>query len=207
MTRRLAIDVEGDGNGPSNPVQIALSELDDFRPTGRHYSWMVRPPGPISVYATRVHGIRDSDVAHLAPIAAVVGEIAEVLRDDPIVGQAVRGDYLSLKRVLPEWEPSAGYDTFRLAKNLRPGLPSYKLVSVGDALGLTVIAKAAFPKGAHTAPFDALLAGLIAHELTRELRDKALRHALTHSNIFNFRAARRVGADGLTDPGLSSGPR
>lgn len=206
MTRMISIDVEGDGNHPSNPVQIALSELDDFRPTGRHYVWMVKPPGNISIYATRVHGIRDADVAGLGPVAAVAGEIAEALGRDPIVGHNVRGDYSSMKRVLPDWEPSAGYDTFRLAKNLRPGLPSYKLIGVGDALGLTESAKAAFPEGAHTAPFDALLAGLIAYELTRELSPKALRHALTHSNIFNFRAGgRQPPVDEQTISGLLPG--
>lgn len=207
MTRMLALDVEGDGQNPSSIVQLALSELDDFRPTGRHYAWMVKPPGEISYYATRVHGIRDSDVAGLGPISAVLDEVAEALRDDPIVGQNVRGDYLSVKRVLPDWEPSAGYDTFRLAKNLWPGLPSYKLVAVGDALGLTAIAKGSFPDGPHTAPFDALLAGLISHELTRDLSPKARRHALTHSNIFNFRAGRRVPAsDDAVLPGLLPGP-
>jgi DNA polymerase III epsilon subunit-like protein len=203
----LAIDVEGDGQNPSSPVQIALSELDDFRPTGRHYAWMVKPPGRISFYATRVHGIRDADVEGLGPISEIVGDLAEALRNDPIVGHNVRGDYVSIKRVLPAWEPSAGYDTFRQAKNLRPGLPSYKLVSVGDALGLTAIAQAAFPDGAHTAPFDALLAGLISHELTRELSPKALRHALTHSNIFNFRSGRQTAvADEAPIPGLLPEP-
>lgn len=205
MTRMLAIDVEGDGNSPSNPVQVALSELDDFRPTGRHYAWIVKPPAGISIYATRVHGIRDADVAGLGPIAGVIDEIADALRDDPIVGHAVRGDFRSIKCVLPSWEPAAGYDTFRLARNLRPGLTSYKLTGVGDALGLTETAKMSFPGGSHTAPFDALLAGLIAYELTRELRPKALHHALTHSNIFNFRAARQISKEEPVFPGLRPG--
>lgn len=208
MTRRLALDVEGDGQNPSNIVQLALSELDDFRPTGRHYAWMVKPPGEISCYATRVHGIRDSDVAGLGLIDTFLGEIAEALRDDPIVGHNVRGDYRAVKRVLPDWEPLAGYDTFRLAKNRRPGLSSYKLVAVGDALGLTTIAEASFPNGPHTAPFDALLAGLISHELTHGLSPKALHHVLTHSNIFNFRSgSRKAVSDDVVFPGLLSGPR
>ena len=187
----LALDVEGDGQHPSSPVQIGLSELDDaFVPTGRHRSWMVKPPGPITYFATRVHGIRDSDVAHLGPIDDVKDEIAAVLGDLPILGHGLRGDYLSIKRVLPDWEPEAGYDTFSLTKNLRPGLPSYKLVGVGNALGLTAIAEAEFPDGAHDAPFDALLAGLIARELVKDLAPKALRHALRQANIFNFKAGR-----------------
>lgn len=134
MIRRLALDVEGDGQNPSNPVQIGISELDGFRPTGRHFVWMVKPPGPITFFASRVHDIRDADVAHLGPIDDVKDELARVLGSDAIVGHGVRGDYLSIKRVLPDWEPEAGYDTLNLAKTLRPGLPSYRLKNVGDAL-------------------------------------------------------------------------
>ncbi len=190
-TRILALDIEGDGQNPSNLVQLGISELDGaFRPTGRHHEWMVKPPGPISYFATRVHGIRDADVAHLGPVAEALPEIAATLRNDPIVGHGVRGDYIKIKRLLPDWEPEAGYDTLKLAKDLRPGLPSYRLVAVGEALGLNAAAEAEFPDGAHAAPFDALLAGLVANELTRELSPRALRQALTRSDIFNFRAGR-----------------
>lgn len=191
MIRRLALDVEGDGQNPSNPVQIGISELDGFRPTGRHFVWMVKPPGPITFFASRVHDIRDADVAHLGPIDDVKDELARVLGSDAIVGHGVRGDYLSIKRVLPDWEPEAGYDTLNLAKTLRPGLASYRLKNIGDALGLSALAESAFSDGRpHDARFDALLAALIAAEVTKDLSLRGMKHALRQADIFNHKAGR-----------------
>lgn len=184
MTRILAIDIEGDGKNPSHPVQVAIRELDDFRLTPVVHEWIGRPPGSISKYATRVHNITDASVAHLPPLREFLPQIKDVLESAPIVGHGIRGDFQSLHRLFPDWQPSAAYDTLSMARQLRPGLPSYKLTSIGQSLGLYDIALRLHPAGAHTALFDATLAGLIAGTLLDDLDPKRRLRAIEESNIF-----------------------
>jgi DNA polymerase III epsilon subunit-like protein len=184
VTRILAIDIEGDGQNPSHPVQLAIRELDDFRLTPITHEWTGRPPGAISKYATRVHNITDASIAHLPPFRDFLPEIARVLQSAPILGHGVRGDFKSLHRLLPDWMPTHGYDTLSMAKQLKPDLPSFKLTGIGDALGLNDVALGLHPGGAHTAIFDATLAGLVAERLLRDLAPKRRDRSIDESNIF-----------------------
>jgi len=188
MSRILALDIEGDGQTPSNPVQLGIREFDDFRLTPVIHQWFGRPPGSITKYASRVHNITDSAVAHLPPFESFLPEIMDVLGTDPIVGHGIRGDFLSIQRQLPDWRPTAAYDTLSLAKQLRPDLQSYKLTGVGRELGLIDATLALHPGGAHTAPFDATLAGLIAGALLEALSPEKRYRALDQSNIFRNKA-------------------
>lgn len=186
--RILALDIEGDGQTPSNPVQLAIREFQDLQLTPVVHEWFGRPPGTITKYASRIHNITDATVAGLPLFSDFLLEIRNVLGNDPIIGHGIRGDFLSLQRQLPDWEPAAAYDTFSLAKQLRQDLQSYKLTSIGRELGLLDVTLTLHPSGAHTAPFDATLAGLIAGALLDDLTPEKRLWALDQSNIFRHKA-------------------
>jgi len=69
----------------------------------------------------------------------------------------VKVDLEALKRVLPHWKPRAAIDTLKLAKAIKPGLPSYGLSNLSEVLGITLKIEADFRTGSHSAPYDVAL--------------------------------------------------
>src|SRR5689334_10224908 len=60
---RYAIaDVEGNGQQPPDLVELAVLPITDGV-IGEPVSWLVKPPQPITYFATSIHGISGKDVA------------------------------------------------------------------------------------------------------------------------------------------------
>lgn len=178
-----AIDTEGCGTDAKRLIELSLAEFIDFRPTGFVRTWRIDPEGPISPYATRVHGIRRRDLDGCPTIREVASEIMQMLEDFPILGHAVHNDLVPLQRDLPGWKPLAACDTQRMAEALMPQAHSFKLTRLGDSLGLTCRARSLTKAWPHSAPFDAVLCGLVAGRLLKDLDDRKTIELLERTNV------------------------
>jgi DNA polymerase III epsilon subunit-like protein len=153
--RYVVVDVEGNGQQPPDLVELAVVPIAGGV-IGEPAAWLVQPPHPIRHFASTIHGIRTSDVAHCPSLADVAAEIGEALQADALVAHAAHVDVGVLRRELQGWQPPEVFDTLRLARRLMPGLPSYKLGTLTERLRLA----AGLPAGLkpHRAGYDALVA-------------------------------------------------
>lgn len=183
----MAIDVEGDGNTPIEPIEVSAIEFSDAAVSPAR-TWLCNPGRPISPYASAIHGLRDADVAGLPPFEAHAQQILDTLKETTIVGHGVRGDMHTLVRKIPELKGTSCLDTLKLAKVAFPDFPSYRLQDLIDELGLVIEAPAG-SRGPHSAGFDAEAARrLFVHILDnpsptilRHLRDAGF--TLADSNL------------------------
>ena len=159
--RFWVIDVEGNGGSPPEIIELAMVEVADLALTGVSRHWLVRPSQPISAIATRIHGLTNADVAEAPTMDDIADAILPWIEETPIVGHNVRVEVDILKRALPDWSPGTAVDTLKLAKAVRPGLPSYGLAKLGEALGYADKAARLSGAGHHAALYDATLTALI----------------------------------------------
>jgi DNA polymerase III, epsilon subunit and related 3''-5'' exonucleases len=158
----VAVDIEGDGNAPLEPVEITVVGFD-LDTVDTPLTWRINPGRHISPFATRVHGLRDSDVRYAPAFPAVAAAIEAAISGKAVVGHAVHNDMHVLRRKLPGLETGPVLDTQKMARQLVPGHKSYGLHRLAADLGLEV-AGADAGRGAHSAAYDALLTiGLFRH--------------------------------------------
>lgn len=179
------LDIEGSGTSPAEIIELAAVEVVDLRLTGQARSWRIKPSMPITRMATSIHGIRNQDVADCPPFVDLSGDIESVICEGLIVGHNVRVELAFLNRALPAWRPKVAVDTLKLAKALRPGLPSYGLEQVGRLLSLSQQAQQITSQKHHSALYDATLSALILVHLLRELPEKLRELALRDADIFD----------------------
>lgn len=135
----------------------------------------IRPDVPIPEAASRVHGIRDEDVAHAPPFAQVwprllakVGDAATVVAHNaPFDGAVLAVELLRAGLPLPRW---SWLDTLAASRRILPHSPRHTLDALGAVLGLPV-------RPDHSALADARCAALLAAEL--DARDPAWCESLT----------------------------
>jgi DNA polymerase III subunit epsilon len=187
IDRYWVIDVEGSGSTPPEIVELAMLEVADLKLTGNKRHWLVRPKQPIEASATRIHGLTDDDVVGAPSIEDIAGDMLEWLEDTPIVGHNVRVELDIISRSVPDWTPRAAIDTLKLARTLRPGLPSYGLEKLGTALGYSDEAARRSESRHHSALYDATLTGLIFIDLVSTLPDDRRTAALRDANILDPR--------------------
>lgn len=159
--RFWVIDVEGNGGSPPEIIELAMVEVADLALTGVRRHWLVRPSQPISAIASRIHGLTNADVAEAPTMEDIADAILPWIEETPIVGHNVRVEVDILKRALPDWSPGTAVDTLKLAKAVRPGLPSYGLAKLGEALGYAEEAARLSGAGHHAALYDATLTAMI----------------------------------------------
>jgi DNA polymerase-3 subunit epsilon len=167
--RYWVIDVEGNGATPPEIVELAMLEIADLKFTGNKRHWLVRPKHQIEASATRIHGLTDDDLIGAPAIEDIADDVLEWLDDTPIVGHNVRVELEIISRSIPDWSPRAAIDTLKLARLLRPGLPSYGLEKLGASLGHSDEAARLSESRHHSALYDATLTGLIFIDLVSSL--------------------------------------
>jgi hypothetical protein len=109
----------------------------------------------------------------------------EVKYSEDMHGPAARLEVDILSRSIPDWSPPAAIDTLKLAKRLRPGLPSYGLANLGAELGLAENATKLSGKAHHSALYDATLTALILINLLSPLTSQEREVALKDANILD----------------------
>jgi exodeoxyribonuclease X len=148
------VDVEGNGQQPPDLVELAVVPIRSGV-VGEAATWLVRPTEPIKHFATRIHGIRNEDVADAPVFGDIAGQVCSALDLPVLVAHNAHVDVSVLARKLPGWQPPEVLDTLRLARRLLPGRPSYRLGALAGALSLP----AGLPSGLspHRAAYDALV--------------------------------------------------
>jgi exodeoxyribonuclease X len=162
--RYAVVDVEGNGQQPPDLVELAVAAIVGGA-VGEPQSWLVRPNSKITYMATKVHGIRNADVAEASMFGAVENEARAALAADVLVAHAAHVDIDVLKRKLEGWTPPDVLDTLKLARRLLPGRSSYRLGALVADLGLDGGLQASLRP--HRATYDALVtARLFVHLAT-----------------------------------------
>jgi DNA polymerase III epsilon subunit-like protein len=157
MTRVYVVDFEGNGDSPPDIVELALIEIQGWERVGKAHYWLLKPSKSIAGIACRIHGITNADVETSPTFSDVQVDVRALLTDATLIGHSVAGDVGALKRKLPDWTPTRVLDTLRLAKRLKPGMPSYSLHRLGAALNLQLPPKEGRIGRPHSAYYDALL--------------------------------------------------
>lgn len=183
--RFWVIDVEGNGGSPPEIIELAMVEVADLALTGARRHWLVRPSQPISPMASRIHGLTNADVAEAPTMDDIADAILPWIEETPIVGHNVRVEVDILRRALLDWSPVTAIDTLKLAKAVRPGLPSYGLAKLGEALGYAEEAARLSDAGHHAALYDATLTALIFIGLLRETAPESRTRLLQDADLLD----------------------
>lgn len=97
-------------------------------------------PVPIHWGATKVHGLRDRDVAGAAPIEDVLGKLFAWAKGRPLAMHNAAFDRDRIREALSRagvpWPGLPVYCTLKAARAALPGLPSYKLGALAQHLGV-----------------------------------------------------------------------
>ncbi|MEU8733702.1 3'-5' exonuclease [Streptomyces tendae] len=124
----LVVDVEGNGTNPPDLVEVAALPIRDGHPDKSTAGWwLTRPNRPVTPFATRVHGLTDTDLADKPLWAEVADQVHSFLSSTWICAHNAHTDYRVLSAHLPDWKPAGVLDTLRLAKATFPDLGKYSL--------------------------------------------------------------------------------
>ena len=152
-------DVETTGMSPVRDRIVEIGAVRVDRDGVRtHFETLVNPGMPIPCQVTRVHGIDDRMVADAPSFSDAAYRFLDFARGSKLVAHNARFDLSflqeSLARVgLPLWKTGA-YDSIVLIRKAYPGLSSYSLQFLRQALGLGQEIDEARP---HRAGYDAEL--------------------------------------------------
>jgi DNA polymerase-3 subunit epsilon len=107
-------------------LEVAAVELIDGLPTGREFFARVNPQALIAPSATRVHGVRNEDVADAPTFAVIAEEFMRFLADDVVIAHNAEFDLSFLNFELqaagqPVIDADRAYCTLRRARYLDPG--------------------------------------------------------------------------------------
>jgi DNA polymerase III epsilon subunit-like protein len=167
--RLLVVDVEGNGANPPDLVEVAAIPIVDGRPVPESAkTTLVRPPQPITAFATGVHHLTNTDVAHAPTWTSIAPYVQADLDGAWIAAHNASVDYNVLRRHLPTWEPAGVIDTLRLARATHPTGTRHGLDALLAHIGADTTS---IPGRRHRAGFDAhatalLLLDLAAHHPT-----------------------------------------
>ncbi|TWB86778.1 DNA polymerase-3 subunit epsilon [Bradyrhizobium macuxiense] len=178
MTRTYVVDFEGNGDSPPDIVELALVEIQEWERIGRGYYWLLKPSKPISDIACRIHGIKNADVEASPAFCDVEADVRELLDEAILIGHNVRGDVGALRRKIPDWVPIRVLDTLRLAKRLKPGIPSYSLHRLSATLNVRLPAIKGRIGRPHSAYYDAWLTAQLFLALFKDHRSLGLERLL-----------------------------
>lgn len=155
----LVVDVEGNGSNPPDLVEVAALPIRDGRPdTSAAGVWTVRPPNPVSSFASRVHGLTNEALSTCPRWEQVADQAHRLLGNAWICAHNAHVDYGVLIRHLPGWAPSGVIDTLRLARSTYKNLPSYSLDALINHIKPDLTHA---PAQRHRATFDAYATALL----------------------------------------------
>ena len=181
--RMWCVDVEGSGMSPPELVELALVELNGLHFTGRKECWRVRPARGVSPTAFRIHSIEEEDLTDAPRLHEIADNVRNLLRDWPVVGHNVRVDLSVLQRELVGWKPRSAFDTMFLARQLLPSQSQFGLSSLGATLGLDIVVANETGGSAHSALYDATLAGRLFVHLLKPLTEHDRKAVMLEADV------------------------
>ena len=157
----------------------AVRIVGDRLMTSQRLELLVRPDRALKAASVRVHGLRESDVAHGIDPAQAMRRLLDFIGSRPLVGYYLEFDVAMLNREIwpllgvrlpqPKHEVSAMYYDFKnraLAPHLRGGTIDLRFATLMNDLGLPLL-------DAHDAINDAVMAGLAFVKLRHLLQGPA----------------------------------
>jgi len=137
------VDIETTGGyAAANSITEISVHLHDGNSVTETYETLINPGQPIPYYIQSMTGITDKMVAKAPRFEEVAEKIYELLNNRVFIAHNVNFDYSFVKGHLKE----AGFElnikklcTVRLSRKIFPGLQSYSLGKLCDALGITII--------------------------------------------------------------------
>lgn len=132
----LDIETTGFSRTGNRIIEIAANECRNGI-IERQYHTYVNPMVHIPATITQLTGIRDKDVQNAPRICDVKREFLSFIGETPIVGHNISSfDIPFLEAQLGASILNRQYDTLKMAREAFPGLPSYKLSFLDQALHL-----------------------------------------------------------------------
>ena len=133
---------------------------------------LINPGVPIPPAATRIHGLKDEDVAGAPDFAAIAPVLQEIMSGRAVIGHNTAFDLAILRheaaRAGIPWREPAALDLVLLAGALEPSLPDLALETVTRLLGVSI-------EGRHTALGDCLATAEAYSRLLPRLREEDVR--------------------------------
>ncbi|MDZ4838920.1 MAG: exonuclease domain-containing protein [Bacteroidota bacterium] len=190
------VDIETSGG---DPRKDRITEIAIFIHNGRRvieqYCTLVNPKQYISPFITALTGISNEMVAEAPEWEEVADKVLELTKGRIFVAHNVRFDYNFIaneyRRMGTRWQ-RRNLCTVRLSRAIMPGLPSYSLGKLCDAVGIPVANRhRAFGDGAATAElFQMLLQhdkeSVIKSALAEELKQSLLPPSINKADVENL---------------------
>jgi len=184
----VAIDLETTGLDPfyDSIIEIAAVRVEAGVVVDK-FSTLINPHYELSDFITNLTGITDSMLASAPDISKVLPELDRFIGDSILLGHNVSFDVAFLydyyKHLYNKPFINNYMDTMRIARRLLPGLPSYCLHFIADALGVDM------PKTMHRAESDCLTA-IECYKALTEIID---REGIDINNRITYRKPRKKG--------------
>lgn len=158
-SRLLVVDVEGNGAQPPDLVEVAALPIRHGTPdTSTAGAWLIRPPAPVTPFATQVHKIANDYLTDCPPWEAVSEQVCLMLDGAWICAHNASVEFKILTRHLPGWQPTGVLDTLRLARATYADAPKHNLDALIEHTHLDLTGA---PAHRHRATFDAYATGLL----------------------------------------------
>jgi DNA polymerase-3 subunit epsilon len=132
MSRSVLFDTETTGLDPAQGdrvIEVAVLELINDLPTGRHFHRLIDPERDVPEDATRVHGFTRADLTGKPLFAEIADELIGFIGDGMLVAHNAPFDFGFLNAEffrlgLAPLDPARMIDTLALARARFPGLPN-----------------------------------------------------------------------------------
>jgi len=132
MSRSVLFDTETTGLDPAQGdrvIEVAVLELINDLPTGRHFHRQIDPERDVPEDATRIHGFTRADLTGKPLFAEIADELIAFIGDGMLVAHNAPFDFGFLNAEfsrlgLAPLDPVRMIDTLALARARFPGLPN-----------------------------------------------------------------------------------
>jgi len=132
MTRSVLFDTETTGLDPAQGdrvIEVAVLELINDLPTGRHFHRLIDPERDVPEEATRIHGYTRADLTGKPRFAEIADELAAFIGDGMLVAHNAPFDFGFLNAEfarlgLAPLDLARMTDTLAMARTRFPGLPN-----------------------------------------------------------------------------------
>ncbi len=148
----IAFDLETTGLDPASDeiIEIGIARFRDGQLVEQYQS-LVNPSKPIPPEITQLTGIDQEDVDDQPRLQDILGDVARIIGDLPLVAHNAQFDVTFLGKHHP-LDANLAIDTVELASIMLPSAPRYSLGSLTSAMGIEL-------ERAHRAFDDALATG------------------------------------------------
>lgn len=130
------VDVEGNGQTPQEIIEIAVIQIQKGVVQRDPQVWLIKPNKIVTPQATSLHGISNEDLHSSPSFEDISKELLVFLEGRVIIGHNVSVDVRLISEKLPLWVPPETLDTLKMARHVFPGLASYSLDALCNAVAI-----------------------------------------------------------------------